>query len=187
MRKLLKTPTDYSKLYDQIYGRFATQRKYSVTTDYKATLMDNIFTTLPVDEITAVRVMLKGYGSYDHAAKIAKMDKKVLLKSYELGMKHLLSPNNIAIAVNGYYDIKGTKTPITKWDFDERQYIVSGLAKSGIIYREQLYRHIDNGWYFLWTIPRCGDVARQSILKAFDKWGYKHNIDDILTRAVDNG
>lgn len=173
MRKILDTPTEYSRLYDNLYGQFAKQKKYVVTDEYKSVLMDNIFTTLPENEQTAIKLITRGH-SYDHAAKLARMDKKVLVKSYTTGYRHLQSPQNIAIAVNGYYDItSGPKTPLTEEDFGNRKYVLTALKKAGIIYREQLFKHLNNGWRYLWTIPGCGDGARQYILTAIDRWDGK--------------
>jgi hypothetical protein len=86
----------------------------------------------------------------------------------------MYSPLNIKIAVPTYYTIRSKKkTPLCVEDFDDKKYILNALKKSGIIYREQLLRHLDIGWYYLWTIPRCGDNARQIILQAIDRWNNK--------------
>lgn len=59
---------------------------------------------------------------------------------------------------------------IVKMDLDGAQYIVTALRKSGIFTKKQLYKHLSLGYYYLWSIPGCGNVAIQKILKAIDKW-----------------
>lgn len=170
MGTYIGTTTKYTELYNTIYGKFAKQRGYKISNKFKIIIMDRIFTNIPENEAIAVKILSKGY-TYDQAAKLAKMDKKVLLKSYDLAMKHLMSPKNISIAVHNYYKVRKKKvTKFTEADFGGRKYIITALERSGITCREQLYMHLDNGWYYLWTIPGCGDAARQAILKAIDTW-----------------
>ena len=59
---------------------------------------------------------------------------------------------------------------ISKLDFNGAQYIVNALHKSGIYTKRQLYKHLSLGYYYLWSIPGCGNIAIQKILRAIDKW-----------------
>jgi hypothetical protein len=170
MKKVLKTPTEYSKIYDEIYGNFAKKEKYEVTTEYKGEIMDYIFSDMSFQDSTAIKAYCK-YHDFNRAAKISGMDKKVLMKNYEVARRHMYSPKNIATAINGYYIInKKNQYELKAEDFGGSKYIITALNKSGIHTKEQLYKHLSNGWWYLWTIPGCGDGARQKILTAIDKW-----------------
>jgi hypothetical protein len=94
------------------------------------------------------------------------------MKDYQIAKRHMYAPNSIRIAIPKFYKIKinHEETKLHKSDFDDQKYIMTALEKSGIDTREKLFKHISLGWYYLWTIPGCGDAARQSILMAIDKW-----------------
>lgn len=171
MKKVLKTPTEYSKIYDEIYGPFAEKEKYEVTTEYKGEIIDYIFSDIDFQYTTALRAFIKYHHDYTIASKMSKIDKKTLMKNYEIGRKRMFAPKHIASAINGYYDIKKKDQHIlTAEDFGRAKYVVTALNKSGIYTKEQLYKHLSNGWWYLWTIPGVGDGARQKILTAIDRW-----------------
>ena len=87
-------------------------------------------------------------------------------------------PVNIKITIPNYYNIKNNEeTILHKEDFGNDKYIINRLNESGILTREQLNRHLEAGWYYLWTIPGIGEASRQKILKALDKLKYSfHSI-----------
>lgn len=168
-------PTEGSKIYDYFYKEFAVQSKYKISNEYKASIIETIFRELDYDYKEAVRVFIRN-NKYANSAVWSGYDKKTIIKRFEVAKRHMWSPKNIELAVNGYYtDKKLCKTRLTKRDFGDKTYILNALAnKSGIMYKEQLLKHLDNGWYFLWCIPGCGDGARKEILIAIDKWNGKY-------------
>lgn len=171
----LDLPTENSKIYDYFYKEFALKEKYVITNEYKATIIEQIFTELDYEQKEAIRVYIKNRG-YMNLAIWSGYDKKTIVKRFEVAQRHMWSPKNIELAVAGFYsDNKLCKTKLTKRDFGDRTYILNALSrKSGIEYKEQLLKHLDNGWYFLWCIPGCGDGARKEILVAIDKWNGKY-------------
>jgi len=171
--------TDASRIYDHIYGHIASKENYKITNATKSSRIEKILTTMDFDEKTILRACCK-YFNYDEtfemAAKVSKIDKKRLAKYYKLAKRHMYSPNNIRLAVPGFYNItKLNQKSLTKEDFYGQQYIVTALNKSGIDTREKLLKHLSLGWYYLWSIPGCGDNARQYILMAIDKWNEDDN------------
>ena len=167
--------TEYSRIYDYFYKKFADRVKYKITNGSKVKIIDQIFKDISWDFQTAIRAGVKynGFSTWTKT-KITKIEAKQLAKTFDTAMKHMYSPNNIRLAVPKYYNIRSKKkTPLTKEDFGHKTYVLTALQRSGIIYREQLLKHLDIGWYYLWTIPGCGDVARQIILRAIDKWNGK--------------
>jgi hypothetical protein len=166
-----RNTTDYANIYDKYYGKFAEKIKYSISEGTKTTIIGRIFKTLPFQDQQAILIMVR-YKSYEIASRILGIDKRKLIKNYDIAVRHLYSPKNITKAAPKYYTMPKThRTEITSDDFENR--ILNSLKKSGIIYREQLYRHLDMGYYYLWTIPGCGDAARQKILMTIDKWNGK--------------
>lgn len=166
-------PTDYTKIYNYFYEKFAKQKKYEISDQTKADIIDMIFNDISFSEQIAIKsvIRFKSYvNGYDAASKSTGIPKSTLMKQFETATKHMYSPKNIGTAVNGYYYVRGAETILTKMDFSGKQYIVTALERAGIRSREQLFKHLNNGWYYLWTIPGCGDGARQKILMAIDKW-----------------
>lgn len=171
-------PTDASKIYDVVYGHIASITKTKIKNSTKSARVEKILATMDFDEATALRLCCKNSlrftdPHFERIAKISGIDRKKLVKDYNLGTRHMLSPNNIRIAVPSFYNLKGknnTRTEIKDSDFGQQKYIKTRLNNSGIYTREVLLRHLSLGWYYLWTIPGCGDNARMSILLAIDKW-----------------
>lgn len=173
-------PTDYSKIYDYFYRKFADQVFYKIKNPTKSKVIDTIFRSLSWDDQQAIRARVK-YSShtYDHMSKITGIPKKKLQKNMDIATRHMYSPQNISIAVPRYYKIKSKKQhKITEFDFDGNKYIANRLIDAGLDTREKLNRHLKNGWYYLWTIPGCGDSSRQRILMAIDKWNAENIIKD---------
>ena len=168
----LDVPTVHTKLYDKYYKKFADQIKYEITNGTKAKIMDQIMRELTWNDQTALRAMVT-YHSYEVASKNTGIDKKTLQHHYDIAVRHIYSPRYISMAVPKYYKLKNyndTKE-LTADDFGGKTYIVNALKKkSGIYYKEQLLKHLSNGWYFLWTLPGCGAGARMTILMSIDKW-----------------
>jgi hypothetical protein len=169
------TPSENSKIYDYFYKEFAVKSKYKISNEYKATIIEEIFKDLDYDFKEAVRIYLRNR-NYANPSVWKKYDKKAIVKKFELVKRHMWSPKNIELAVKGYYSNKRLcKTKLTKYDFGDKAYILNALVnKYGIEYKEQLLKHLNNGWFFLWCIPGCGDGARQEILIAIDKWNGKY-------------
>ena len=170
----LQLPTEYSKIFDYYYEKFNSQmkRKRKISPDTKASIIDYIFTKIcdPAD-VEAIRVNVKYHGDCKKASKMMFIDARRLSKIYDKAVKKMYWTENITRAIPNYYkvDEKGA-TKLTKYDFGEKQYIITALNKTGIYYKEQLLKHLSNGWYYLWTIPGCGDAARQRILMTIDEW-----------------
>ena len=167
----LDVPTEYSKLYDEIYGTIAYKKRYRCSTSTKSDRMDRILSQLDYKDVVSIRSYYK-YHDFGKAAKLSGMDKRILAKNFDIAKRHLYSPKLITIAMPYYYSIakSDTQHKLTIDDFEGNKYILSALERSGLDTRERLLKHLANGWYFLWTIPGCGDNARQCILMAIDKW-----------------
>ena len=165
-------PTDYSKIYDYFYKKFAYQVFYTVKNPTKSKVIDKIFRNMSWDDQEVIRARVKYASlSYDKIVKMTGIPKVKLIKKMDNATRHMYSPQNISIAVPRYYKIKSKKQhKITEFDFDGNKYIANRLIEAGLDTREKLNRHLKNGWYYLWTIPGCGDSSRQKILMAIDKW-----------------
>ena len=167
--------TEASKVYDKIYAHIASKEKYTISNTTKASRIEKILNEFDFEERTALRCCCR-YSDINVAVKISGIDKKVLSKNYKLARRHMYAPNNIQIAVPKFYKLKlKNETKLTKYDFGGQQYILTALLKAGIDTKEKLYKHLSLGWYYLWTIPGCGDNARQYILMAIDKWNEEDN------------
>lgn len=176
----LGTPTEASRIYDYYYGKLAADNNYEISNDYKTLIIEDIFKQLDYEYKEAIRLNVKNRNiTHPNVWKkvMSKYVYKVYAKNLAIGNKHMMSPLSIEKAVAGFYSNKSLcKTPLTKWDFGGKQYIITALnKKSEIYYREQLLKHLSMGWHYLWTIPGCGDGARQSILEAIDRWNEKEN------------
>jgi hypothetical protein len=172
MNTQLDLPTVYTKLYDKYYKQFADQVKYTIKNGTKSKIMDRIMRELSWNDQTALRAMVT-YHSYEVASKNTGIDKRTLQKHYDIAVRHIYSPKYISMAVPKYYKLKNYNNAkeLTAEDFYGKKYIVNALRnKSGIIYKEQLLKHLNNGWYFLCTLPGCGTGARMTILMSIDKW-----------------
>lgn len=165
-------PTDYSKIYDYFYKKFADQVFYSIKNPTKSKVIDNIFRNMSWDDQEVIRARVKYASlSYDKIVKMTGIPKVKLTKKMDNATRHMYSPQNISIAVPRYYKIKSkNQHKITEADFGGNKYITNRLIEAGLDTREKLLRHLHNGWYFLWTIPGCGDNSRQKILLAIDRW-----------------
>ena len=166
------TNTEYSEIYDYFYEKFCRKAKYSCKNTTKSKVIDRIFSELSWDHQTAIRAMVK-YSKFDNyvATKITGIDIKKLNKLFEVGARYMYSPRCIKMAVPKFYKITTKKkTKLNVGDFDNRKFILTALNKQGIEYREQLYKHLSMGWHYLWTIPGVGNLAKEKILKAIDKW-----------------
>ena len=178
--------TLYSKIYDQFYSQFAKQAKYKITNKTKVNIIANIFEHMSLSDQIAIRSAIVYHYNFELAAKnLNGMSKKKLSQQYETAVFHMYYPSNISLAVPKYYKVNTkTKNPhivLKESDFGGNKYIITALEKkSGIIYREQLLKHLSNGYLFLWTLPGCGDKARRSILMAIDKWNGIDNIGERL-------
>ena len=167
---------EYTRIYNELYKKFAKQMP-----DYKENgdefyieNMQTVINRLPVSEQIAIRSYYR-YGNYHRASAMTKVEQKTFSKSISSARRHLESPNNINTIVPGYYsiDLPEEPTKLTKEDFGNNQRIVNRLEESNIFYKEQLIKHLSNGWNYLWTIPGCGEGARKLILLALDKWDIK--------------
>lgn len=165
-------PTYITKVYDYFYGSFAAEIGYKASNAVKSRAMDEILSTLEWDQKNAIEAMCR-YHKPRIASKMTGKDKRRLTKQYDLAVKHMYCPSNISIAVPEYFAMdKGTL--LTADDFFGKKYILNALNnKCGIIYREQLLNHLDNGWFYLYCLSGCGDIARQYILMAIDRWNGK--------------
>ena len=173
--KSIRQATNNSKIYDYFYKRFTDHIKCEVATSTKSKRIDEIMSDLNWDDQEVIRARIKYSNlNYDTMSKITNIPKKKLIKKMDIATKHMYSPKNIRIAVPKYYKItKKNQTKLTESDFGSSIYILNRLHESGIMTREQLFRHLELGWYYLWTIPGCGDASRQIILMAIDKWKSK--------------
>jgi len=172
----LGTPTEASRIYDHYYAHLAAKENYEITNDYKTLIIEDIFKQLDYDYKEAIRLNVKN-ANIMNPSVWKKIDKKTYAKNLAIGNRHMMSPLSIGKAISGFYSNKSLcKTLLTKWDFGGKQYIITALnKKSEIYYKEQLLKHLSMGWHYLWTIPGCGDGARQSILEAIDKWNEKED------------
>jgi hypothetical protein len=166
-------PTENSRIYDAVYGYLAVKNNYKITNKYKSQLISQIFESLSDDEQRITKYMIKTKFNSSEAIRRYNLDmtEKQFNRIYDRARRRMYSPQNIALAINGYYDIPEDKgTPILETDFPGDIRVYNALRNSGFYYREQLYKHLNNGWYYLWTIPKCGDISRQLILRAIDNW-----------------
>ena len=177
---------EYMRIYDHYYGKFVKsmnrnkrKRSFSVSPSRQVQVIDTILSSLSYEHANALKLMIR-WNDLTKASKVSSIPKSKIGKYYETATRHMYSPKNIELAVPGYFPKprtekdKETFTLLKAEDFGNCKYIVSALQKkSDIYYREQLMKHISAGWYYLWTIPGCGDAARMKILMAIDKWDGK--------------
>jgi hypothetical protein len=168
--------TEYAKIYDNYYKRIADLKNYKITDKTKAVKIDKIFKDLDFEDQVAIKIAVR-YSNIPRKQTVKILEAKSynhLIKAIDKAERHMYSPNNIRIAVPTYYSIKKKKMSLLlEKDFSDKRYILNALHKSGFMYREQLLKHLELGWYYLWTIPGIGDNAKQLILKAIDNWGIK--------------
>lgn len=165
----LGVSTKYVKIYDHVYSKFAKEKSYEPSNAYKTEIIATIFNKMEMRHSMAIEAYVR-YKDFKKAAKMMGCSPKLFSNVYDNAMRHMYSPQNIATAVLNYYEIEGDETPLTDFDFGGRKYIMTALGKAGLYSKERLMKHLSNGYYYLWTIPGCGDVARQTILIAVDKW-----------------
>lgn len=161
--------TNYTKLYNRYYQPLADQVNYKISDRTKILRMSIILKNLTFEDYTALTAFLN---TYSRKSRAYTYTDKQIYKWYEVAIKHIYHPKNIAIAIPKYYKVPKKKSTLLRLDdFNGKKYILNALdKKSNFIYREQLLRHLSNGYHFLWTIPGCGDEARKTILMALDKW-----------------
>lgn len=179
MRVSGKTLKEYTLIYEHFYGKFVRsmrgKRPFRVSPQRQVTVIDTVLASLPYEYANAVRLKMK-YLNFTTASKVSSIPKKKLTSYYDTAVKRMLSPKNIELAVPGYYPKPRTEEEevnfhrLTEEDFGNNKYVITALHKSNIYYREQLMKHLSTTWFHLWTIPGCGDGARQKILLAIDKW-----------------
>ena len=174
--KLKEYNSENAKIYDKYYLSLAKKAKYRVGLTRKVKAIDKILRDLSWDDQQIIRACSR-YCNYHTASVITKIDKKKLIKGLDTATRHLYSPENISIAIPKYYKIKGKVTEFTDSDFSGNRYIRNRLVISGITCREQLLKHLEAGWYYLWTIPGIGDASRQRILMTLDKWNEEKKIE----------
>lgn len=165
--------TEASHIYDVIYGPIANKENYKVSNSTKSARIEQILATMDFEEKTVLRACCKYQGLYSSgtASKVTKIEQKRLAKIYKQARRHMYAPNNIRIAIPKFYKIsKVHQKKLSEYDFDGQKYIYTALLKSGLDTKEKLVKHLSLGWYYLWTIPGCGDNARQTILLTIDKW-----------------
>ena len=164
---------EYKNIYLDLYKKFAIQMDdYKTDTKY-ISKVSSVVETLPISEQIAIRAYYR-YGDYHKASEMTKVEQKTFSKSISSAKRHLESPINIATVVPGYYDTDiQNRTTLSLADFNNKQRVINSLNKAGIFYKEQLIKHLSNGWNYLWTIPGCGEGARKLILLALDKWDIK--------------
>lgn len=164
------------KVYDHFYSTMLIKELMSrktkldsFTNQDKSTAIEKIFENFSIEEQYAIKITIDHMG-YLNQGIWKEVDKKKLMRKFEKLSKRMYNPQNIAIAIPGYYDLKRNTTSktIVKSDFGNKSYIVTALNKSGITHRCQLQKHLSNGWRFLWTIPGIGPGAMWSILEAID-------------------
>lgn len=176
-----RTKKEYAAIFDYFYGKFIKsmrnrgKKPFVVSINKQMYVIDNILTSMPYEYSNAIKLKMK-YGNFITASKVSSIDKKKLSGYYDTAVKRMYSPKNIEMAVPGYYPKPRTEEDeanfhrLTEADFGNCKYILTALHKSNIYYREQLMQHFSLSWFYLWTIPGCGDGARQKILLAIDKW-----------------
>lgn len=162
----------YMNIAKLVYGDTLHLTEENITRFQYINLIQLVY-HLELSEQIAIKAYCR-YGDYHKASKMTKIDQKILARSVESAIRHLRGPQCISFLDPSYYDkytIKGGNVhPLSKYDFGGKQYIVTALNNCGIKTREALLKHLSNGWYYLWTIPGCGDTARQYILMALDQW-----------------
>lgn len=182
-RKLI---TVYETFYGTIRKRLTFSDELSTPTDAKKVeMIKEILADMPYINQIAI-ISCTNYSTYHAASSITGIEVNRLKKSFELGIKILHYPKNIEIAIPGFYNYgieEDYCTPLRKEMFGDRKYIVTALNKSSIVYKEQLMRHLSLGWYYLWSIPGCGDAARQAILKAIDNWKLEEGKFKIIRKS----
>ena len=177
-----KTKKEYAAIFDTFYGKFVRsmrtrgKKAFVVSINKQIYVIDNILASMPYEYSNAIKLKMK-YGNFITASKVSSISKKMLTSYYDTAVKHIYAPKNIEMAVPGYYPKPRTEEDetenyhrLTEADFGNCKYIITALHKSNIYYREQLMQHLSLSWFYLWTIPGCGDGARQKILLAIDKW-----------------
>ena len=162
----------YNKAIEK-YNQYHPDYKFTITDKEKSDAIDDIFSSLPFEEIEAIRVCI--HHSYIENKNVWKdRDKRAMLKRFNIATRHMHYPANICKAVSEFYNTNPDGNSyihlLYNEDFGFCRYIVNALNKSGIYSREQLMRHLSLGWEYLWSIPGCGDGARQEILRAIDRW-----------------
>jgi len=168
--------TEYSRIYDHFYAKFYNDVKKSgvgIRNNTKTSRIRKILDQLSYED----RSDILDYFHYrqfknPNAWKSKGIDMKKLTKRFETCSRYMYNPKFIEIAAPGYYTrYNNLKIKIfNEWDFGGKKYVITALNKAGIFNRDQLYAHLKHGWYFLWTIPGCGDGARQRILMTLDEW-----------------
>lgn len=182
-----RTKKEYTTIFDYFYGRFVRDMKkrgnkgFSVNINKQISVIDNIFASMPYEYSNAIKLKIK-YKDFIRASKVSSIDKKKLVGYYDTAVKHMYYPKNIELAVPGYYPKPRTEEDeenfhkLIESDFGNNKRIITALHKSNIYYREQLMQHLSLSWFYLWTIPGCGEGSRQGILMAIDKWEGRGNI-----------
>lgn len=167
------------KIFNNYYGKICEDMPVRLADNQKAEGMRLILSTIPYNYQIAV-VSCNQYSTYHAASKMTNIPETKLRKNLDMGIKYIYYPKNIKIANQYFYNIshicdkiKENPTFLTAETFDNRKYIITALNRSGIMYKEQLMRHLSLGWFYLWTIPGIGDAAKQTILKTIDKWNGK--------------
>ena len=149
MRVSGKTLKEYTLIYEHFYGKFVRsmrgKRPFRVSPQRQVTVIDTVLASLPYEYANAVRLKMK-YLNFTTASKVSSIPKKKLTSYYDTAVKRMLSPKNIELAVPGYYPKPRTEE------------------------EEVNFHRLTTTWFHLWTIPGCGDGARQKILLAIDKW-----------------
>lgn len=197
MSKSIRNERIYDYFYNkvrefnkQLYVNNNLYDEITMTDEKKTEVITEILDSLPFDESDAIQICVH-HSNFMNKSIWGGRDKKKVIKQFETATKHMYSPINIAKAVPDFYispeklfekyDVPSynsfdTEKILTKEDFGNKQYIITALNKSGIYTQYQLLKHLSLGWYYLWTIPGCGDGARQQILMAVDRWNKKPKI-----------
>lgn len=177
---LYNKETEYSKIYNYFYTKFYNDVKKTgvgIKNNTKTARIRKILAELKYED----RIDILDYFHYKqyknpNAWKSRGIDMKKLTKRFEVCSRYMYNPKFIEIAAPGYYTRFSDKdTKFNELDFGGKKYIVTALNKAGIYNKDQLYAHLKHGWYYLWTIPGCGDGARQRILMTLDEWNNKAN------------
>ena len=162
------TKTDYTMIYDKYYSRLASKIKYKPAQSTKVKAIDEIFWSLSWNDQQIIRACTKYHDNTAVMSKMMEWPKKKISKAIITAERHIYSPLNIAIAIPRYYSL-GRGKFIKESDFDNK-YLFNRLIKSGLDTREKILRHIEDGYYLLWTIPGCGDESKIKLLTVIDKW-----------------
>jgi hypothetical protein len=166
---LKNSNTDYTLIYDKYYKNFASRIKYNPAQSTKIKAIDKVFWNLSWNDQNIIRACTKYHDNTSVISKIMEIPKKKIGKMIVSAEKHIYSPINIAIAVPRYYKLRKKQIPIKESDFDNK-YLYNRLIASGLDTREKILRHIEDGYYLLWTIPGCGDESKIKLLTVIDKW-----------------